>query len=151
VVLARRPGRPVPCLYIFAVPLVMCTKHSCFVLYECAHKQERYGSNHFESVGLEIVKKESRVLDESQNGKRITRYFVILLQHTQGLEVGFLFSSSGLRNCIVFDCINAIVCWRAIASSVMHVHTRRHGCFLLMEAVRLCILYQLNITLEGMN
>lgn len=134
-VLARRPGRPVPCIYIFAVPLVMCTKHSCFVLYECAHKQERYGSNHFESVGLEIVKKESRVLDGKSEWKKGSRDTLLYyLQHTQGVEVGLLFSSSGLRNCIVFDCINAIVCWRAIASSVMHVHTRRHtGAFYLWK------------------
>jgi hypothetical protein len=95
VVLAR--GRIVRSLvYIFAVPLVMCTKHSCFVLYECAHKQERYGSNHFESVGLEIVKKESRVLDEKSEWKKESRDTLLYYYNThKALKSDYYFRVQG--------------------------------------------------------
>jgi hypothetical protein len=150
VVLARRPGRPVPCIYIFAVPLVMCTKHSCFVLYECAHKQERYGSNHFESVGLEIVKKESRVLDG--NGKKDHEILCYTTYNThKALKSDYYFRVQGC----------AIVLF-LIAKMLLFVGGRllRPSCTFTQDDTRVLSTYgsgaslyivPINITLEGMN
>jgi hypothetical protein len=103
---------------------------------------------HSKSVGLEIVKKESRVLMESWMEK-ITRYLLYYYKYTRPW-IG-LFSSSGLRNCIVFDCIFVIVCWWAIASSVMHSLTQDDAWVLSYYGSGVSFTLYHQYYLEGMN
>jgi hypothetical protein len=160
VVLARRPGRPVACIYISSLYHLMFVRNIHVLSCTNAHTHKSVMDQiTSKGVGWKLSRKslEFGNLDGLSEWKKEKEDHEILCYTTYnthtGLEVGLLFPISRMLQfltvatcaiCIVFDCINAIVCWRAIAS-FRHArsHKTTHGCFLLMEVVRLCILYQL--------